>query len=61
MKNLELEQMENVNGGWNSCEWGMAGVGAFWGVAVAVASGPAAPLVGADFCLGWSYLTSEIC
>ncbi len=60
MKNLELEQMEQIDGGaWNSCEWGMAGVGAFWSVAIAMTG--VGVLAAPAFGLGWGYLTSEIC
>ncbi|MCU4166125.1 hypothetical protein [Carboxylicivirga caseinilyticus] len=60
MKELNFEQMENLNGGesYYSCNLGMAAVGIFWSAMAGVATGGiGAAVVG----FAWSGLTAYVC
>ena len=62
MKNLELNQMEEVNG-MSACTWGMWAVGAFWGVAITVGTGGTAGGVVAGLIVsgGYQAIAEAVC
>ena len=61
MKTLELNQMEGINAGSNSCSWGLWAVGIFWGVAISVGTAGAGTGVGIAVSAGFKLLADEVC